>query len=208
MPRSMPRPTAPDTRKASGSAIASDQSSIPGAEVRDDLLHHEGGVGAEHDHFAMRHVDDAHDAEGDGKADRGQQQHGAERDAVARHSDRHPRSQGSPRPCRLPMPRRPSTRHPNRPRNGSAAKWRRGCRGRRLRSLLPAFPRPADRRRGLRRRALPSAAMQWPDPASAARALSIAPSAAGSGLETRFSAAFSRTAGRGRTGSARRWRRG
>ena len=30
----------------------------------------------------MRHVDDAHDAEGDGKADGRQQQHGAERDAV------------------------------------------------------------------------------------------------------------------------------
>ena len=30
----------------------------------------------------MRHVDDAHDAEGDGKADRREQQHRAERDAV------------------------------------------------------------------------------------------------------------------------------
>jgi hypothetical protein len=30
----------------------------------------------------MRHVDDAHHAEGDGKADRGEQQHRAERQAV------------------------------------------------------------------------------------------------------------------------------
>jgi hypothetical protein len=30
----------------------------------------------------MRHVDDAHDAEGDGEADRGKQQHRAERQAV------------------------------------------------------------------------------------------------------------------------------
>ena len=27
----------------------------------DHLLHDEGGVGAEHDHLAMRHVDDAHE---------------------------------------------------------------------------------------------------------------------------------------------------
>ena len=48
----------------------------------DDLLHHEGGVGAEHHHLAMRHVDDAHHAEGDGEADGGEQQHRAEREAV------------------------------------------------------------------------------------------------------------------------------
>ena len=48
----------------------------------DHLLHHEGDIGAEHDHFAVRHVDHAHDAEGDGKADGGQQQHRAERNAV------------------------------------------------------------------------------------------------------------------------------
>ena len=44
----------------------------------DDLLHDEGRVGAEHHHLAMRHVDDAHDAEGDGEADGRQQQHRAE----------------------------------------------------------------------------------------------------------------------------------
>ena len=53
-----------------------------GIVVADDLLHHEGRVGAEHHHLAMRHVDDAHDAEGDGKADRREQQHRAERQAV------------------------------------------------------------------------------------------------------------------------------
>ena len=48
----------------------------------DQFLHDEGDVGAEHHHFAVRHVDDAHHAERDGKADRGEQQHRAERDAV------------------------------------------------------------------------------------------------------------------------------
>ena len=48
----------------------------------DEFLHDEGRVGAEHHHFAMRHVDDAHHAEGDGKADRRQQQHRAEREPV------------------------------------------------------------------------------------------------------------------------------
>ena len=92
MPRSMASPTAPATRKASGSAMASDQSNRPGAEVRMTLLHDEGGVGAEHHHLAMRHVDDAHDAEGDGEADRGEQQHRAERDAVPDVLRRRPRA--------------------------------------------------------------------------------------------------------------------
>ena len=48
----------------------------------DHLLHDEGRVGAEHHHLAVRHVDDAHHAEGDGEADGGQQQHRAEREAV------------------------------------------------------------------------------------------------------------------------------
>ena len=41
-------------------------------------LHHVGGVGAEHHQLAVRHVDDAHDAEGDRQADRDQHQHRAE----------------------------------------------------------------------------------------------------------------------------------
>jgi len=48
----------------------------------EDFLHDIGGIGAEHDHLAMRHVDDPHHAEGDGEADRGEQQHAAEADAL------------------------------------------------------------------------------------------------------------------------------
>ena len=42
----------------------------------------ERGVGPEHHHFAVRHVDDAHHAEGYGEADRGKQQDRAERESV------------------------------------------------------------------------------------------------------------------------------
>src|SRR6185437_8551072 len=58
-------------------------------EIADEyLLHDIRGVGTEHDHFAMRHVDDAHDAEGDGEADRGEQQDRAEGQAFEqRHAD-------------------------------------------------------------------------------------------------------------------------
>ncbi len=41
-----------------------------------------GGIGANHDHFAMRHVDDAEHAEADGEADGGEQQDAAEADAL------------------------------------------------------------------------------------------------------------------------------
>ena len=50
--------------------------------VADELLHHERDIGAEHHHFAVRHVDDAHHAEGDGKTDGGEEEHRAERNAV------------------------------------------------------------------------------------------------------------------------------
>ena len=40
-----------------------------------DQLHDIGGVGAQHHQFAVRHVDDPHHAERDGKPDRGQHQH-------------------------------------------------------------------------------------------------------------------------------------
>ena len=81
--RSMAMPTAPETRKASGTRDEQRQRRTGRARsVRIDLLHHEGRVGADHHHLAMRHVDDAHHAEGDGEADGGEQQHGAERQAV------------------------------------------------------------------------------------------------------------------------------
>jgi hypothetical protein len=50
--------------------------------LAEQALAHVGGVGADHQQFAVRHVDDAHQAEGDGQAQRRQQQHAAQRDAV------------------------------------------------------------------------------------------------------------------------------
>ena len=47
----------------------------------DDLLRDVGGIGADHDHLAVRHVDDAEQAIGDGQPQRGQQQDAAEADA-------------------------------------------------------------------------------------------------------------------------------
>ncbi|MNN68599.1 hypothetical protein D3C81_1843250 [compost metagenome] len=52
-----------------------EQAGITGA---DDVLHHVSDIGTQHDHFAMCHIDDAHDAEGNCKADGGEQQHRAE----------------------------------------------------------------------------------------------------------------------------------
>ncbi len=48
----------------------------------DRLLHDKGRIGAEHHHLAMRHVDHAHDAEGDRQPGGSQQQHGTERHPV------------------------------------------------------------------------------------------------------------------------------
>ena len=80
-PRSSSAPAAPVTRKAAGTASGRAPGRQPG-DAAAQLLHHEGGIGAEHDEFAMRHVDHAHHAEGDGEAERGQQQHRAEREAL------------------------------------------------------------------------------------------------------------------------------
>ena len=60
-------------------AKASDQFCSEGG--RSDL-HDIGRIGAEHHHFAMRHIDDAHDAEGDRKADRRQKQNRRRRKPV------------------------------------------------------------------------------------------------------------------------------
>ena len=68
----------PGTRAAPRSA--SEQSNSRREAGAADLLHDVGRVGAEHHHLAMRHVDHAHHAEGDGEADGGQQQHRAEAD--------------------------------------------------------------------------------------------------------------------------------
>ena len=47
-------------------------------ELSKQDLHAPGGVGADHHQFAMGHVDDAHQAVGDGQTERNQQQDGAQ----------------------------------------------------------------------------------------------------------------------------------
>ncbi len=47
-----------------------------------DRLHGVGRVGAQHQHLAVGHVDDAQEAEGDGQAERREQQHAGQRQAV------------------------------------------------------------------------------------------------------------------------------
>ena len=70
------------TRNASGRAIGERHLQKMRRVGAQEFLHHEGRVGAEHHHLAVGHVDDAHDAEGDGEADGGEQQHRAERQPV------------------------------------------------------------------------------------------------------------------------------
>ena len=82
MPRSMARPTSAGDQEGERQRDGQRPVEQAGRGGADRLLHDEGRVGAEHHHLAMRHVDDAHDAEGDGEADRGEQQHRAQRDAV------------------------------------------------------------------------------------------------------------------------------
>ena len=59
-----------------------------GQEFPEQELTHIGGVRANHQQFAVRHVDDAHQAEGNRQAERRQQQHTAERDAVKQIADK------------------------------------------------------------------------------------------------------------------------
>ncbi len=101
-------PTSAATMNATGTASGRYQSNAPG-RYAEQVLHDVGGVGADHDQFAVRHVDDAHQAVGDGEAQRRQQQDRAEAHA-AEHADRCVR------------PRRGATR----PRAGSAPGWRIG----------------------------------------------------------------------------------
>ena len=111
-------------RNGDGKRIV-EQRRIVGA---DHLLHHEGGVGAEHDHLAVRHVDDAHHAEGDGEADGGQQQHRAERKPVPGVLHRGPNAQD----CS-------GSRRWRRPRLSSRREWR-------LPADLPSSRARPDRR--------------------------------------------------------------
>ena len=55
--------------------------------LRHQRLHDVGRVGAEHHQLAVRHVDDAHHAEGDGEADRDEHQHRAEAQAEEQRLD-------------------------------------------------------------------------------------------------------------------------
>ena len=71
-------PIRPATRKATGTATSRLARIEFGQVGPHRLLHDEGHIGADHHHLAMRHVDDAHDAEGDRQTGRRQQQHRAE----------------------------------------------------------------------------------------------------------------------------------
>ena len=55
---------------------------VPVKQARQEFLkhalHHVGGVSADHHQLAVRHVDDAHEAIGDGQPERHQQQDGAQ----------------------------------------------------------------------------------------------------------------------------------
>ncbi len=82
MPRSMATPTSAGDDEGERQGDGQRPVEQPRRVDADDLLHDEGGVGAEHHHLAMGHVDDPHDAEGDGQTDGRQQQDRAQRQAV------------------------------------------------------------------------------------------------------------------------------
>ena len=84
----MSTPASPATRNAAGIATRIDAPMWFGISS----LHDVGGVGAEHHQLAVRHVDDAHDAERDGEADRDQHQHRAEAEAEEQRLDRRSRA--------------------------------------------------------------------------------------------------------------------
>ena len=71
-------PTQPDTRNATRHG---DDDRQRRCDCGISQLHHVGGVGAEHHQLAVRHVDDAHHAEGDGEADGREHQHRAQAQA-------------------------------------------------------------------------------------------------------------------------------
>ena len=75
------RRPAPETRKQPVSPATRYQSKAPGQVAPEQVLHHVGGVGADHDQLAVGHVDDAHQAVGDGEPQRGEQQDRSQADA-------------------------------------------------------------------------------------------------------------------------------
>ena len=125
----------------------------PGRGIADHLLHDEGRVGAEHHHLAMRHVDDAHHAEGDGEADRGEQQHRAERDAVPDVLAGLPQRERRIRSGRCRLRRRRGSARRRRRAAGAAAPARRGRPAPRSSRWRRPSRRPGGRRRGAPRRA-------------------------------------------------------
>src|SRR5690606_27558461 len=68
----------PGNNKGGGNGDDNRQGNVVGENV---MLQYEGGVGTKHHHFAVRHIDHAHDTKGDGQADGGQHQHRAEAQA-------------------------------------------------------------------------------------------------------------------------------
>ena len=139
--RSITTPSAPATRNAAGTAKIRPKSVKRRGRGRDQLLHDKGGVGADHHHLAMRHVDDAHHPEGDGQPGRGEQQYGAEADAVIDVLEQDPRVGGAGR-CRGSLcgsPPRPEPAVPAATATGCGSKDR------------PAPPAPAPRRGAPRR---------------------------------------------------------
>ena len=95
----------------------------PWRRIADDLLHDEGHIGADHHHLAMRHVDDAHDPEGDGKPDRGEKQGPSRGSDRKRHSAARPTRRGCFRAKQGP-PARLAQRGPRR------SQWQRAVRRR------------------------------------------------------------------------------
>ena len=53
-----------------------------GEIAAEDPLHHVGGISADHQHLAVRHVDDPHETKGNGETQCGQQQNAAEAQPV------------------------------------------------------------------------------------------------------------------------------
>ena len=69
-------------RRRAGRATTTYQSKYVGRVTLEADVHHVGHVGAEHQHLAVGHVDHAHQAERDREAQRGQQEHAAQAQAV------------------------------------------------------------------------------------------------------------------------------